>query len=120
MNPEWIRFIIGAVLIIAGLFSFAVSVAGTFKFKYVLNRMHAAGICDTFGVGLTLLGLMVFSGFTFTTLKLLLVVAFLWFSSPTSTHMIARLEMMTGDKEAGHYRIVRLDGKKTDEKEDET
>lgn len=107
MNPEWIRFIIGALLIVCGVFSFAIGVAGAYKYKYVLNRMHAAGIGDTFGVGLSLLGLMVYSGFTFTTLKLLLVVAFLWFSSPTSTHMIARLEVMTNSG-AGHYRNVKL------------
>ena len=112
---EWIRFIIGAVLIVSGVFSYAVAVAGVFKYKYVMNRMHAAGIGDTFGVGLMLLGLMVFSGLTFTTLKLLLVVAFLWFSSPTSTHMIARLEAMTGDKSAGHYTVRPLHEEKEDE-----
>ena len=118
MNAEWIRFIIGAVLIVIGVFSYAVGVAGAFKFRYVLNRMHAAGIGDTFGVGFTLLGLMVFSGISFTTLRLLLVVLFLWFSSPTSTHMIARLEVMTGDKDAGYYRIAKL-SEKAREKEDD-
>ena len=116
MSPEWIRFITGAVFIVCGVFSFTIGVAGAFKYRYVLNRMHAAGIGDTFGVGLTLLGLMIYSGFTFTTLKLLLVVAFLWFSSPTSTHMIARLEVMTNGS-AGKYRNIKLETKDKEGKE---
>ena len=41
-----IRFIIAACLIGFGVFLFAMSTFGVFKFKYVLNRMHAAAIGD--------------------------------------------------------------------------
>ena len=39
-----IRFIIAACLIGFGVFLFAMSTFGVFKFKYVLNRMHASAI----------------------------------------------------------------------------
>ena len=42
-----IRFIIAACLIGFGVFLFAMSTFGVFKFKYVLNRMHAAAIGDS-------------------------------------------------------------------------
>ena len=37
---EWIRFILGALLVIFGLFLFAIEVFGSYKFDFVLNRMH--------------------------------------------------------------------------------
>ena len=41
---EWIQFIVGAALILAGLVIFALSVIGVYRFKYVLNRMHASTV----------------------------------------------------------------------------
>lgn len=93
-----IRFIIGIVLIISGLFVFLFELYGIFKMKYVLNRMHSAAMGDTMGLFLSLLGLMFLSGWNFTTLKLLLIVVFFWLSSPVSSHLLAKLVMRTDDK----------------------
>ena len=73
------------------------------------NRMHAAAIGDTLGIGFALLGLIVISGFNFTSLKLFLVIVFLWFSSPVSSHLIARLEVSTNEESGKRYRTRRLD-----------
>ena len=81
---EWIRFLAGAVLLLIGLLIFLIQMIGVFRFKYVLNRMHAAAMGDTLGIGCCLLGLIVMKGASFTSLKLLLVMIFLWFSSPVS------------------------------------
>lgn len=91
----YLQFIIGALLIAAGLAVFALSVFGVFRFKYVLNRMHAAAMGDTLGILLTVLGLVVLSGFTAVSLKLLLVVIMLWLTSPVASHLIGRLETHT-------------------------
>ena len=90
---EWIQFIVGAALILAGLVIFALSVIGVYRFKYVLNRMHAAAMGDTLGLLLVLAGLIVFSGLKFLSLKLLLIIVMLWLTSPFSSHLIARLEV---------------------------
>ena len=95
---EWIRFGIGTVVLLAGLIIFALEMIGVFKFQYVLNRMHAAALGDTLGIGICLIGLMFFSGFNFTTLKMGLVVIFLWCASPVSSHLIARLEITTNEE----------------------
>ena len=63
MEPmQLIRFIVGAVFLLLGLLSFLIEVIGVFRFKYVLNRMHAAAIGDTRGVGWSLRCLMRFKG----------------------------------------------------------
>ena len=105
---EWIRFIIGALLILCGLFIFIIEIVGVFRFKYVLNRMHAAALGDTLGIAFSLLGLIVMNGLNFTSFKLLCVIAFLWFSSPTSSHLIARLEVTTDEEKEQHYREATL------------
>lgn len=92
---KWTQFILGTGMLLLGLLTFVVQILGVFKFKYVLNRMHAAAMGDTLGIGISLIGLMILSGFNFTTLKMGLVVVFLWCASPVSSHLISRLEATT-------------------------
>lgn len=107
---EWIRFFVGALLMLLGLGIFVIEMVGVFRFKYVLNRMHAAAMGDTLGIGFSLLGLIVMSGFTFTSLKLFLVIVFLWIASPTSSHLIARLEVTTDEEnqDQKHYKKMTM------------
>lgn len=104
---EWIRFFAGAALILAGLVIFALSVIGVYRFKYVLNRMHAAAMGDTLGLLLVLTGLIVFSGFNFLSLKLLLIILMLWLTSPVSSHLIARLEIHINEHLDKHMKEVK-------------
>ncbi len=92
---NWIRFFIGAAFILCGLIIFFIEVYGLFHFKYVLNRMHAAAMGDTLGIACALLGLIIISGLTATSLKLCVVILFLWMASPVASHLIARLEVNT-------------------------
>ncbi len=110
---SWVQFVAGIVLLFLGIATFVVQLIGVFKFKYVLNRMHAAAMGDTLGIGISLAGLMILSGFNFTTLKMGLVVIFLWCASPVSSHLIARLEVITNEH---LQRYCELPG---DEKEKE-
>lgn len=105
---EWIRFLVGAGLLLCGLAIFVIELIGVFRFHYVLNRMHAAAMGDTLGIGFSLMGLIVMSGLNFTSLKLFLVIVFLWFSSPVSSHLIARLEVETDEEQEKHYRKITL------------
>lgn len=108
---EWIRFLAGAVFLLIGMGIFVIEMIGVFRFRYVLNRMHAAAMGDTLGIGSCMLGLIIICGWSFTSLKLLLVILFLWLSSPTSSHLIARLEVTTNEDGQGHYRkMVMRDG----------
>ena len=102
---EWICFVIAAIFIIGGVSIAGIAVFGVFRFKNVLNRMHAAALLDTLAILLALVGLM-FLGTEFAStgetvffiLKLVLVIVFLWFASPVASHLISRLEVTTNEK----------------------
>ncbi len=102
---EWIRLVVGGVFLAIGMVFFFTELFGVFHFKYVLNRMHAAAMGDTLGISSCLIGLMIFSGLNFTTLKMLLVIVFLWFASPVSSHVLSRLEAATNEQLSEHCEI---------------
>ena len=104
---EWVKLVIGGALIICGLIIFLIELYAIFHFRYVLNRMHAAAMGDTLGISVSLVGLMIFSGFNFTTLKMMLIVIFLWFASPVSSHLLARLEFTTNENLKSHCQVYK-------------
>jgi len=114
MVIEWMQFLLGTGLLILGMSVFVLELLGIFKFKYVLNRMHAAAVGDTFGIGISLLGLMILSGFKFVTLKMGLVIVFLWLASPVSSHLIARLEVTTNEHIDEYCEQEVIKGKEED------
>lgn len=103
---EWVRFAFVALFLIASLGLAVISVAGVFKFKFILNRMHAAAICDSFALLLAMIGVAVAYGFSFVMIKLILIVLLVWVASPVSGHLIARLEVTT-DKHIAEECEVR-------------
>ncbi len=103
----WLQFIVGASLIAAGMIVLVLSVFGVFRFRYVLNRMHAAAMGDTLGILFVLGGLIVFSGFSALSLKLLLTIIMLWLTSPVSSHLIGRLEIHVNEKLNEHLKEVK-------------
>ena len=90
-----IRIIIAGLLILSGLFVLGIATVGIFRFSTMLNRIHVAAKCDTLGALLVLSGLMVLSGFNVVSLKLLLVIIFLWLCNPAASHLVARSEVKT-------------------------
>jgi multicomponent Na+:H+ antiporter subunit G len=77
-------------LMLAGVFFFGVGTLGLWRFPDVFCRAHASTKCDTLGCGLVLLGLAVRTGFTLTSLKLALIVGFIWLTNATAAHVIGR------------------------------
>ena len=99
---DWIRLIIGSAFLICGLVIFFTELFGVFHFHYVLNRMHAAAMGDTLGIGCSLLGLMIFCGLNFETCKIIMIVMFFWIASPVCSHMLSKLEVTTNENLAEH------------------
>lgn len=104
---EVLRFVLGIAFIIMGLLVFVIQLIGVFKFKYILNRMHAAGMGDTMGISLCLIGAMFLYGWGFTALKVALIIAFLWLASPVSSHLISRLEVTTNEELEKYCKIEK-------------
>ena len=92
-----LRFIACAIMTVAGLCCLISGVVGVFRFKYALNRLHAAAILDTVGILLMLLGVIVATGMNVSSVKILVVIAFLWMTSPVSGHLIGRMEITIND-----------------------
>ena len=90
-----IKTILALAFIAFGLFAICVSALGLFRYRYVLNRMHAAALTDTLGVLGVMVGLMLLFGWDVVTLKLLITVVFMWLASPVVTHLIAKMELLT-------------------------
>ena len=111
---EWVRFAIVAALLLAALAGFTLEVAGVWKFGFVMNRMHAAGIGDTWGLMCIAAAMMVYSGLNLTSLKILMLVLFMWFTSPTSTHFLSQIEVNTNEKLGRYLRRMDADGTKRD------
>lgn len=95
---EMIRFIFAAVFLLSGVLCMASAVLGMYRFKFVLNRMHTAATADTFGLLLCMIGLIIWKGFGFEALKMVIIIAFFWISGPVSSHLIARMEVSTNEK----------------------
>ena len=89
---EWIRFFIVAALLVIALACFASAVLGVWRFGYVMNRMHAAGIGDSLGIFCVAAALFIAGGPSWEEAKALLLVFFLWFTSPVSTHFLGQVE----------------------------
>ncbi|MEE4379355.1 MAG: monovalent cation/H(+) antiporter subunit G [Candidatus Competibacteraceae bacterium] len=80
---SWLTLLSGAFFVIVGGI-------GVMRLPDFYTRLHAAGITDTLGAGLIILGLLFQAGLTQVSIKLLLILMFLWFTSPTATHALAR------------------------------
>ena len=84
------------ILIGAGSFFVVVGATGIVRMPDVFTRMHAAGILDTVGAGLMLVGMMIAAGLTLVSLKLLIILAIILFTSPVATHALAQAAMHAG------------------------
>lgn len=95
---EMIRLVLAAFFLICGLVSMAGAVFGMYRFGFVLNRMHATATLDTFGLLLSMIGLIIWKGIGFEALKMIVIIVFFWISGPVSSHLIARMEVSTNKK----------------------
>ncbi len=94
--------LLAGVLIFTGSFVFVIAAIGIVRFRDFYSRVHPAGNGDTLGLPLVLVGLMVYDGFTHTSLKILLVLLFLLLTGPVASHALARsafLVRRTGEEE---------------------
>ena len=95
---DWVIFALVAFFVLSSLFMIFCGILGVYRMKYVLNRMNAAALIDTLALLFMNIGLIIANGFTFTSLKLFLIVLVMWLTSPISGHLISKLEYVTNEK----------------------
>lgn len=84
--------------LLAGSFFAVVGGIGVLRMPDLFTRLHAFGVTDTMGAGLILTGLMFQAGVTLVTLKLVIILGFVWLSSPVSSYALARAALATGQE----------------------
>ena len=82
---------LGSITLVSlGVFFLLLGAIGILRFPDTYTRMHAAGKCDTLGALLVVGGLAVHHGVSLESAKILFIAVFIFLTSPTSTHAIAR------------------------------
>ena len=92
---SWICLVAGGCFCIVGTI-------GLNRMPDLFTRMHAAGITDTVGAGLVLLGLMLQAGWTLVMVKLVFIGLLIFFTSPAATHALAKAALARGVKPLLH------------------
>ncbi|PHS28908.1 MAG: cation:proton antiporter [Robiginitomaculum sp.] len=93
-----IRPYFAGIILLSGGFIVLIGASGVLRLPDFYTRLHAAGVTDTLGALLVLLGLILLSGFTLLSGKLALVGLFLLLTSPTATHAVANAAHKAGLK----------------------
>jgi len=86
------------VFILAGSTFLLIGSVGLIRLPDVFSRMHAAGLIDTLATTLLIIGMTFQAGLTLVTVKLFLIILFIFFASPTSTHALAKAALDGGVK----------------------
>lgn len=84
------------VSIVGGLFFLLVGTVGVLRMPDIFTRLHAAGMTDTMGAGLLILGMCFQAGIGLVLVRLIMVYAFLVLTSPIATHALARAAIAGG------------------------
>lgn len=83
-------YIVSIIFIITGTFFLFASTIGLIRLPDFYTRMHACGKCDTLGILLIIIGIGLYNGLSLGSVKILLIALFIFLTSPTATHSIAR------------------------------
>jgi len=89
---------IGFALIVSGLFFNLSGCLGLIRLPDIYNRLQSSTKCVTLGTCLILLGTMLYNGINAVSMKALLCIWFIFITSPTAAHAIARASHRSGFK----------------------
>ena len=108
-------------LIVGGVFFTITGAIGLVRLPDIFTRMHGAGMVDTMGIGLILIGLMLHATSVIVAIKLFLILSFIFFTSPTTCYALARATIHGGVKPfLGTDKKNKPPTKKTESKSSKT
>lgn len=90
--------ILSWISILGGTFFLFIGSLGMIRLQDFWARLHAASIIDSAGAGLLLFGMMLQTGFSLITVKLVIIVVFLFLTGPTATHAVANAAFVSGSR----------------------
>lgn len=93
-----VKTAVTAAFLATGCFLFIVASIGVMRFPDFYTRLHAAGKVDTLGQTFIVLGLLFYSGFSLVSVKLIIIMVFIYIINPTTTHFLAKAAYLHGLK----------------------
>lgn len=93
--------ILAGVFLAAGAIFVLIGSFGLWRLPDFYTRLHAAGITDTLGLSLMLVGMMFLAGLTLVTVKLVFILLLILLTSPTATHAVANAAYTVGQRPTG-------------------
>jgi len=111
------RLVASVATMVGGLIFVLAGAIGVIRLPDFYTRLHSAGVTDTLGAELIVLGLMLQANDWQTVAKLALIALMLFLTSPTATHAVANAAHKAGlAPDLGHFR-PRHPGDKPDQGE---
>lgn len=86
----WLQNTLSVLLICMGIFFMLVGSIGILRLPDFYSRTHAVSMSDALGISSVMMGLIVYEGFTQSSLKLLLIILFVALSNPIGSHALSR------------------------------
>ena len=93
-----IQISFSVLFIVLGILFILMGSIGIIRLPDFYSRSHAASKSDTLGIMFVIGGLMIYEGFTQSSLKLLFIILFIWLSNPIGSHALARAALKKGLK----------------------
>lgn len=84
------------ILMALGAALFVVAAVGVNRLPDFYTRAHAATKPDTLGLICLLLGLALYDGFDLNSVKMLLIVVFVFLANPVASHALGRAAIING------------------------
>ena len=88
---SWACVLLGSVVVLTGG-------VGMVRLPDFYSRGHAAGMTDTLGAGLIVLGMMAEAGWSLNLARLAFILAFLLLTGPAASHALGHAALETGLK----------------------
>lgn len=86
-----LRQLVVSIFLLAGIYFLLSAAVGLLRFPDFYTRLHAGSKCVMAGSILVLLGCIVLEGIGFVSLKLIVILVFLFITNPIAIHAIATL-----------------------------
>lgn len=84
-------------LILGFLFMLA-SAIGVIRLPDFFSRLHSSGIGETLGLVLSGMGLIIYKGIAFTSLKIFFIVLAIFIVNPVGTYLIGKAALHSGEQ----------------------
>ncbi|APR98472.1 monovalent cation/H(+) antiporter subunit G [Wolbachia endosymbiont of Folsomia candida] len=81
---------VGSIFIFLGICLIVISNIGVIRFPDFYTRLHAAGITDSSGAMLLLIGFALQNEFSVNTIKIILLILIIWVANSTNSYVLAR------------------------------